>query len=185
MILNLESTFKIQGNQCLDLGYPTCITLVLWIRNSSKIIIKIFKPGFNKTNILGHATNIIATNVKMRDVPTSTSVADVGLPTTQPQNAQIAQVLANKVNTPIDPERLDKYLEGYEPTKRKYMVEGFKYGFKLEFSVEGSKRVPKNLISSFSSQSWVTVPRPHLTTFSWRSTTYVHGLAELVNHRLT
>ena len=57
-------------------------------------------------------------------------------------------MLANEINTPIDPDKLDKYLKGYDPLKRKYLVDGFRYGFKLEFSGEGSKTVPKNLISS-------------------------------------
>ena len=61
-------------------------------------------------------------------------------------NVMLAQI--NSIVTPIDYIKLDSYLEGYNIEEREYLVNGFKNGFKLEFSGSGTSSIPSNLKST-------------------------------------
>ena len=54
-----------------------------------------------------------------------------------------------KTNTPVKADRLNEYLEGYDEKLREYIVNGFKYGFSLDYTGGNrSLKVPKNLKSA-------------------------------------
>ena len=50
--------------------------------------------------------------------------------------------------TPIDADKLDLYLQGYDPAKRKYLVNGFRYGFRLNNIKHTSSDTDKVLTSA-------------------------------------
>ena len=46
--------------------------------------------------------------------------------------------IGEKYNSPVKLEVLNEYLEGYDEVERKYLIEGFKWGFQLDF--KGGRR---------------------------------------------
>lgn len=49
--------------------------------------------------------------------------------------------------SPIDANQLSAYLQGYDPTLSKFLVEGFKFGFKIPFQGTRQFRFSENLSS--------------------------------------
>lgn len=50
--------------------------------------------------------------------------------------------------TPIKIDKLQAYLEGYPPRSRKYLIEGFRFGFSIDYVGHRSNFVSKNLLSA-------------------------------------
>lgn len=47
--------------------------------------------------------------------------------------------------SPIDANQLSAYLQGYDPTLSKFLVEGFKFGYKIPFQGTSQFRFSENL----------------------------------------
>ena len=53
-----------------------------------------------------------------------------------------------QIVTPIKPDMFKQYLVGYDPHKTEFLIEGFKYGFKIPFEGEHKFNFNKNLKSA-------------------------------------
>lgn len=51
--------------------------------------------------------------------------------------------------SPINTHKLQKYLDGYQPQKANFLIEGFTFGFKIGYSGPRTFRSCRNLVSSF------------------------------------
>ena len=54
----------------------------------------------------------------------------------------------SNIITPIRAEILDQYLQGYSPTKREFLVDGFINGFQIQFEGIIQFRDCRNLLSA-------------------------------------
>ena len=63
------------------------------------------------------------------------------------QSPQITQplppALSHPLATPIKIDKLQAYLEGYPPRSRQYLIEGFRFGFSIDYVGHRSNFVPK------------------------------------------
>lgn len=55
--------------------------------------------------------------------------------------------MEDSITTPIKADRLDYLLKGYDGEKRKFLVEGFKVGFRIPFAGQRSCRLSGNVTS--------------------------------------
>lgn len=55
--------------------------------------------------------------------------------------------MESSITTPIKADRLDKWLKGYDGGKGKFLVEGFKVGFRIPFAGQRSCRLGGNATS--------------------------------------
>lgn len=56
-------------------------------------------------------------------------------------------LMETSITTPIKADRLDYWLKGYDGEKRKFLVEGFKVGFRIPFAGQRSCRLSGNTTS--------------------------------------
>ena len=59
----------------------------------------------------------------------------------------------NSVVTPINVDKLAEYLQGYDPTLLKFLVAGFRYGFRIPYQGPRQFRLSKNLPSLRGNES--------------------------------
>ena len=60
-----------------------------------------------------------------------------------------------KPTTPVNKEKLEKWLTGYDTDTVRFLLDGFTFGFKLGFTGENKVRVSKNLRSALENPSVV------------------------------
>ena len=65
------------------------------------------------------------------------------------QNSQVARnrdqsKQSSKIITPINSRQLESWLEGYDETKKKFLVTGFNSGFKIHVPYSGTRNFVKN-----------------------------------------
>ena len=68
------------------------------------------------------------------------------------QSPQVTQplppALSRPLTTPIKTDKLQTYLEGYPPRSRQYLIEGFRFGFSIDYVGHRSNFESKNLLSA-------------------------------------
>ena len=68
------------------------------------------------------------------------------------QSPQVTQplppALSRPLTTAIKTDKLQTYLEGYPPRSRQYLIEGFRFGFSIDYVGHRSNFVSKNLLSA-------------------------------------
>ena len=98
-----------------------------------------------KANVVGHNAHS-STCVKNAMAPIVRNNAQEILKNPQ-QNSQVARnrdqsKQSSKIITPINSRQLESWLEGYDETKKKFLVTGFNSGFKIPYS--GTRNFVKN-----------------------------------------